>query len=73
MYVIFGRRLSSLVVVCRCESGPGSCQEARSQAGGSVGNRVGSKPGIKSPSRMTRRRKLSLSVSPARLSWTGSG
>ena len=38
-----------LVVACRCETGPGSCQEARSQAGGSVWKRVGSKPSVKSP------------------------
>jgi hypothetical protein len=40
-----------LVVACRCESGPGSCQEARLQAGGSVWKRVGSEPSVESPIR----------------------
>lgn len=44
--VIFVRML---VVASRCESGPGSCQEARSQAGGSAGKGVGSNPSVKSP------------------------
>ena len=46
-----GSAVVKLVVACRCESGPGSCQEARLQAGGSVWKRVGSEPSVKSPSR----------------------
>ena len=40
-----------LVVACLRESGPGSCQEARWQAGGRAGKRARSKPGVRSPCR----------------------
>ena len=35
-----------LVVACRCGSGPGSCQEARWQAGSVGGKRPASKPSV---------------------------
>ena len=40
-------RVRKFVIACRWKSGPGSCQEARQQTGGSVRKRAGRSPASK--------------------------
>jgi hypothetical protein len=56
-----------LGVACGCESGPGSCQEAREQAGGPVWKRARSKPSVESPMGEANQRSVAVAKPAASL------